>query len=56
VYIDDGHSRWLPAAEIANRLNQVGINHVRGLILNTSNFFGTAEETGYGEDISGGAP
>jgi cellulase/cellobiase CelA1 len=30
VYIDGGHSRWLSAAEIANRLNQVGINHARG--------------------------
>jgi endoglucanase len=53
VYIDGGHSRWLPAAEIANRLNQVGINHARGFSLNTSNFFSTDEETGYGEDVSG---
>jgi cellulase/cellobiase CelA1 len=53
VYIDGGHSRWLPAAEIANRLNLVGINHARGFSLNTSNFFSTDEETGYGEDISG---
>jgi endoglucanase len=53
VYIDGGHSRWLSAAEIANRLNQVGINHARGFSLNTSNFYTTDEEIGYGEDISG---
>lgn len=53
VYIDGGHSRWLPAAEIANRLNQVGVNKARGFSLNTSNFFSTDEEIKYGEDVSG---
>ena len=53
VYIDGGHSRWLSADEIAARLNQVGVDHARGFSLNTSNFFSTDEETGYGEAISG---
>jgi endoglucanase len=53
VYVDAGHSRWLPADEIANRLNQVGIDHARGFSLNVSNFFTTDEEIGYGEAISG---
>jgi endoglucanase len=52
VYIDAGHSRWLPAEEIASRLNQVGIDHARGFSLNTSNFFTTEEETDYGEAVS----
>jgi endoglucanase len=52
VYIDGGHSRWLPAEEIANRLNQVGISKARGFSLNTSNFYTTAEEIGYGEAVS----
>ncbi|WP_163747295.1 glycoside hydrolase family 6 protein [Mycolicibacterium helvum] len=53
VYIDAGHSRWLPAEEIANRLNQVGIDRARGFSLNTSNFLTTDEEIGYGEAVSG---
>lgn len=52
VYIDGGHSRWLPAEEIANRLNQVGISKARGFSLNTSNFYTTSEEIGYGEAVS----
>jgi endoglucanase len=53
VYIDGGHSRWLSADEMANRLNQVGIGKARGFSLNTANFFTTDEEIGYGEAISG---
>jgi endoglucanase len=52
VYIDAGHSRWLSADEIAARLNQVGVDHARGFSLNTSNFYATDEEIGYGEAVS----
>lgn len=52
VYIDGGHSRWLSPEEIANRLNQVGVDHARGFSLNTSNFYSTDEETAYGEAVS----
>ncbi|WP_244431682.1 glycoside hydrolase family 6 protein [Segniliparus rugosus] len=52
VYIDGGNSRWKSAEEIASRLNQVGIEHARGFSLNTSNFFTTEEEIGYGEEVS----
>lgn len=53
VYIDAGHSRWVGAEEMANRLNAVGVNHARGFSLNTTNYYTTDEEIGYGEDISG---
>jgi endoglucanase len=52
VYIDAGHSRWVSAAEMAARLNQVGVDHARGFSVNTANFLTTDEETGYGEAIS----
>jgi endoglucanase len=52
VYVDAGHSRWKSAAEMASRLNQVGIDHARGFSVNTANFYTTDEETGYGEAIS----
>jgi endoglucanase len=53
VYVDAGHSRWVSAEEMANRLNAVGVGKARGFSLNTSNFYTTDEETGYGEAISG---
>lgn len=53
VYVDAGHSRWVAADEMANRLNQVGVGKARGFSLNTANFFTTDEEIGYGDAISG---
>ncbi len=53
VYVDAGHSRWVSADEMANRLNQVGVGKARGFSLNTANFFTTDEEIGYGDAISG---
>lgn len=53
VYVDAGHSRWVSAGEMANRLNQAGVGRARGFSLNSTNYFTTEEETGYGEEISG---
>lgn len=53
VYVDGGHSRWLPADEMAARLNSVGVTKARGFSLNTANFYTTEEEIGYGDTISG---
>ena len=53
VYVDGGHSRWVSAEDMAARLNDVGVSKARGFSLNTSNFFTTDEEIGYGETISG---
>lgn len=53
VYIDAGHSRWVGAEEMANRLNQVGVDRARGFSLNTTNYYTTDEQIGYGETISG---
>lgn len=52
VYIDAGHSRWLPADELARRLDAVGVDRARGFALNTANFFSTDEEIAYGEAVS----
>jgi endoglucanase len=52
VYIDGGHSRWLPPDELARRLNAIGGGRARGFALNTSNFFSTGEEIAYGEAVS----
>lgn len=53
VYIDGGHSRWLSADEAAARLNRAGVARARGFSLNTSNYYTTDEEIGYGEAVSG---
>jgi endoglucanase len=51
VYIDIGHSKWLPVEEAVGRLEQVGLEHAAGFALNTSNYQTTADEQAYGEAI-----
>ena len=51
VYIDAGHSRWVPADQMAERLKGAGVELARGFALNTSNYIGDAELIGYGNDI-----
>jgi endoglucanase len=38
VYIDAGHSNWVPSGEMAARLKLAGIEKARGFSLNVSNF------------------
>jgi endoglucanase len=52
VYIDAGHSSWLPAAEDARRLKEAGIEEADGFALNVSNYRGTESEIKYGKEIS----
>jgi endoglucanase len=52
LYIDGGHSRWLTPEQLAARLLDAGVGRARGFSLNTSNFFTTAEETAFGEQVS----
>lgn len=52
VYVDGGHSRWVSAEVMAERLNTVGVDQARGFSLNITNYYTTEEEIGYGETIS----
>lgn len=52
VYIDAGHSRWVPEDEIARRLHLSGVERADGFALNVSNFIPTRENTAYGEKVS----
>ena len=52
VYIDAGHSGWLPATEIAARLKEAGIEEADGFSLNVSNYKATETEIKYGKEIS----
>jgi endoglucanase len=52
VYSDGGHARWISAEQLAAGLNEVGVGKARGFSLNTTNYFTTEEEIGYGEAVS----
>ena len=52
VYLDAGHSDWVAADEMAERLSRAGIGHARGFSLNVSNFGATVDEVAYGREIS----
>ena len=52
LYVDGGHSRWVSAEVMAERLNAVGVDQARGFSLNITNYYTTEEEIGYGETIS----
>jgi endoglucanase len=51
VYIDAGHSAWVPAAEMAERLKLAGIGKARGFALNTSNYQRDDELIAYGKSV-----
>jgi endoglucanase len=51
VYIDAGHSNWVPAQEMAQRLKLAGIDKARGFALNVSNFQPDAELIAYGNAV-----
>lgn len=52
VYIDAGHSNWVSASVMADRLQQSGVGSARGFALNVSNFRTSEENIGYGENVS----
>ena len=52
VYLDGGHSTWLPAAQMAGLLNRAGIAETRGFATNVSNYNSTVTERAYGEKLS----
>jgi len=52
VYIDSGHSNWLPATEVARRLDLAGIADAAGFSLNVSNFQLTEDLIAFGQAVS----
>lgn len=51
VYLDAGHSSWVPANTMAERLLAAGIAGVRGFTLNVSNYQRDADLLRYGRDL-----
>jgi endoglucanase len=52
VYVDAGHSAWVPATEMASRLRAAGIERAAGFSLNVSNYQPTGDLLAYGREIS----
>ncbi len=52
VYIDAGHSGWVPDATMASRLKSAGIDGADGFSLNVSSFQTTESSIAYGKAIS----
>ena len=53
LYLDGGHSNWRPAAEMAQLIEQVGVNHIiRGVVTNVSNFNFDGDEVDYAHALS----
>lgn len=53
IYLDGGHSGWLPAAEMAELISAVDAgDKVRGFATNVSNYRSTYDEFGYARALS----
>jgi endoglucanase len=52
VYIDAGHSNWVPAGDMAVRLQGAGIEIATGFALNVSNFEPTQNLINFGKQVS----
>jgi endoglucanase len=52
VYLDAGNPGWLSASTMAAYLNSAGLAHAHGFSLNVSNFYTTAQNVAYGNQIN----
>ncbi|GAA5200623.1 glycoside hydrolase family 6 protein [Microbacterium jejuense] len=59
IYVDGGHSDWLPADRMAELIGQVdqasrahGGRRIRGFVTNVSNFMVTDDEVAYAHDVA----
>lgn len=52
VYIDAGHSNWIPSNVMTERLKKSNVHKTSGFALNVSNFHSTASNTTYGNKLA----
>jgi endoglucanase len=52
IYLDGGHSSWLPADEMAGLLRQADVDRVRGFATNVSNYNALGDEVAYAHRLS----
>ena len=51
VYLDAGHSNWVPADQMAARLRAADVAHAYGFSLNVSNYDPTDQEVAYATEL-----
>jgi cellulase/cellobiase CelA1 len=51
VYLDAGHSNWVPADQMASRLQAADVAQAYGFALNVSNYDTTDQEIGYATEL-----
>ena len=51
VYLDAGHSNWVGAGEMANRLRNAGVLNADGFFTNVSNYQTTSAEAAFGQQV-----
>src|SRR5215472_916179 len=51
VYLDAGHSNWVPAGQMAARLRAADVAQAHGFALNVSNYGPTGREIGYAAEL-----
>lgn len=52
VYLDGGNPHWIPAQEMARRMEVAGIKEAKGFALNVSNFYPTQDSLTYAAAIN----
>jgi len=52
AYLDGGNSNWVPAREMADRLEQAGVDRARGFYTNVASFYPVDDERAYAERVS----
>ena len=52
VYLDAGHSDWVPANQMAQLLKKANIAKAHGFATNVSNYMPTGDETTYADQIN----
>lgn len=53
IYIDAGNPNWEPASVMQSRLQSADIAQANGFSLNVSNYYSTAQNIAYGNQLSG---
>ena len=54
IYVDAGHSQWLPVAEMAGLVSRVAAGGgIRGFATNVSNYNATGDEIAYAHELAG---
>jgi len=52
AYLDAGNAGWVPAATMATRLRNAGVDTIRGFVVNVSNYYPTGQSASYASSVN----